>query len=29
MYYKPFDVPLKEYEGLVCRREYWDRLGTE
>ena len=29
MYYKPFDVPLKEYEGLVCRREYWDGLGTE
>jgi len=29
MYYKPFDVALKEYEGLVCRREYWDGLGTE
>ncbi len=29
MYYKPFDVPLNEYEGLVCRREYWDGLGTE
>lgn len=29
MYYKPFDVPLKEYEGLICRREYWDGLGTE
>lgn len=29
MYYKPFDVPLKEYEGLVCHREYWDGVGTE
>lgn len=26
---KPFDVPLDEYEGLICRREYWDNIGAE
>ncbi len=29
MHYTPFDVPLKEYESLIGRREYWDGLGTE
>ena len=27
--FKPFDVPLDEYEGLICRREYWDNIAEE
>lgn len=29
MYYKPFDIPLVDYEKYMGRREYWDDLGTE
>jgi hypothetical protein len=28
-YLTPFDVPLKEYEGLIARREYWDDISEE
>ena len=29
MYYKPFDYPLKDYEGHLRRREFWDDYGAE
>ena len=29
MYNAPYHVPLKEYEGMMANREYWDDLGAE
>ena len=29
MDYKPLDLPLKEYEGRIRRREFWDDLASE
>ena len=29
MHYKPFDIPLDDYEKYMGRREYWDDFGTE
>ena len=29
MYNTPYQVPLKEYEGMMADREYWDDLGAE
>lgn len=28
-YNTPYHIPLKEYEGLMANREYWDDLGAE
>jgi len=28
-YNAPYNVPLKEYEGMMANREYWDDLGAE
>ena len=29
IYNAPYQVPLKEYEGMMANREYWDDLGAE
>ena len=29
IYNAPYHVPLKEYEGMMANREYWDDLGAE
>ena len=28
-YNVPFDVPLRDYEGMMNNRQYWDDLGAE
>lgn len=28
-YNAPYHVPLKDYEGMMANREYWDDLGAE
>ena len=29
MYNAPYHVPLKEYEGILANREYWDNISCE